>query len=78
MSFAEHRAQHGEARMKIRPMAWIAQIGVWILFLATIIAAPLNRALERKVDGTCDYAIETGAVAAFFFQYSLFYGTCIT
>lgn len=63
-----HRAEHGEARVKLRFWALVLQIAVWVMFLGLVIAVPRHRALERKAASSWQYErIDTGHLAAWLF-----------
>ena len=47
----EHRASHGEGRMKIRATSWALQLVVWVTFLGIILSISRYRAIQKQNEG---------------------------
>lgn len=65
-SAGEHRAVHGEGRMKVRPMSWAVQLGVWGTFLGIVVSIGRYRAIQKRNEGLSvfdsGYEDNTGAL----------------
>lgn len=51
MSAGEHRAEHGEDRMKVRPVSWMVQLVVWALLVGMAISVHQFLEIRRENEG---------------------------